>query len=148
MHFPVEIPEHILALALQWGIHPEDIEEFHTRGHGHGGQKINKSTNCVELTHHPTGMTVRHQEHRGLLQNRIEAYVLLIEKIAEHKAKDAHDLHEQQYKATHPEGWARTKDGKEHVLHEKRHQASKKDRRGEDAAATQDPAEGNKQPLP
>ncbi|MBM3228104.1 peptide chain release factor-like protein [Candidatus Peribacteria bacterium] len=146
MHFPVELPDHILALASQWSVRPEDMEEFHTRGRGHGGQKINKSTNCVELTHHPTGLTVRHQEHRGLLQNRIEAYALLIEKIAAYRNQEAHEQHEREYREAHPEGWARTKDGKEHMLHEKRHQAAKKDRRTEGDASPQDPAIGNERP--
>ncbi|MFH1671119.1 MAG: peptide chain release factor-like protein [Patescibacteria group bacterium] len=88
MNFPVDLSQTHLRLAQELSINPEDIEEHHTRGHGHGGQKINKSSNCVELTHHPTSVVVRYQHHRGLHQNREEAYALLIEKIDEHIKKE------------------------------------------------------------
>lgn len=131
MSFPIPLPDHFLALAAHWAIVPTDIDEFHTHGHGHGGQKINKSTNCVELTHRPTGTTVRMQHHRGLLKNRIEGYVLLIQKIAAHKAMEEHEEHERLYREQHPEGWQRSKTGKRRTMDEKRHNADRKKERAE-----------------
>jgi protein subunit release factor B len=46
-----------------------------------GGQKINKVRNCVQLTHIPTGVTVRCQETRSLTSNRAIARKWLDEKV-------------------------------------------------------------------
>jgi len=81
MDFPVELPDKFQALAEELKIDPEDISEAFTRGTGSGGQKINKTSICVELTHVPTGITVRVQKHRQQSANRISAYKLLISKI-------------------------------------------------------------------
>ena len=40
-------------------ISEEDLEENFTRGHGPGGQSINKTTNCCVLKHVPTGVAVK-----------------------------------------------------------------------------------------
>lgn len=88
MQFPVPLPEHLLTLAATLGLKPEDVEEHFTRGSGHGGQKVNKTSSCVELTHRPSGIMVRLQEHREQHRNREAAWVLLIEKLAE-KSKEA-----------------------------------------------------------
>ncbi|MEI8230786.1 MAG: peptide chain release factor-like protein [Candidatus Peregrinibacteria bacterium] len=83
MPFPVPLSQKFLELAAHCGIRSDDIDEFFTHGHGHGGQKINKTESCVELTHKPTGITVRHQHHREQHLNRLEAYELLIQKIGD-----------------------------------------------------------------
>ena len=36
-----------------------ELEEKFVRGFGKGGQKVNKTSNCVELKHLPTGITVK-----------------------------------------------------------------------------------------
>ena len=81
-HFPVELSKQVLALAASAGVDPRDIEEHFTRGGGHGGQKVNKTSNCVELTHRPSRICVRVHRHREQHRNREEAYRDLIEKIA------------------------------------------------------------------
>lgn len=83
MNFPIDLPEPHLKLAAELSIKPEDIEEHFTKGGGPGGQKINKTSSCVELTHLPTGIIVRVQKHRERSANRISAYKLLIDKIEE-----------------------------------------------------------------
>lgn len=40
-------------------ISEDDLEETFTRGHGPGGQSVNKSTNCCVLKHIPTGVAVK-----------------------------------------------------------------------------------------
>ncbi|MBU0766756.1 peptide chain release factor-like protein [Patescibacteria group bacterium] len=122
MNFPVDLHEAHLKLAAELSINPEDIEEHHTRGHGHGGQKINKSSNCVELTHNPTGVIVRYQHHRGLHQNREEAYELLIEKIDEHIRRED-SLRAQANFKIHKQKQRRSRKSKEKMLEEK-HQKS------------------------
>ncbi len=54
-----------------------DLREKFVKGGGPGGQKINKSSNCVQLLHIPTGITVETQRFRELCNNRKEARKLL-----------------------------------------------------------------------
>lgn len=81
MHYPVPLKPHTHEVAQHLHILPDDVRENHTRGHGHGGQKKNKSTNCVELIHVPTGVKVRVDTHRHLSANREAAWELLVEKV-------------------------------------------------------------------
>lgn len=84
MHFPVPLQPSVLHIAQHIALDPNDVNESHTRGRGHGGQKKNKSSNCVELTHKPTGVKVRVDHQRHLSDNREEAWELLIQKVEEH----------------------------------------------------------------
>ncbi|CAJ0846392.1 14239_t:CDS:2, partial [Entrophospora sp. SA101] len=54
-----------------------DLIESFIKGSGNGGQKINKTSNCVNLKHAPTGF----RETRSLNQNRSIARKILIEKL-------------------------------------------------------------------
>ncbi|EDO37676.1 predicted protein, partial [Nematostella vectensis] len=56
----------------------EDIEERFVKGWGKGGQKVNKTNNCVELRHVPTGIC--HQT-RSLTRNRSIARELLLNQL-------------------------------------------------------------------
>lgn len=47
------------ALAEKLSISDNDLEEKFVRGSGPGGQKINKTNNCVELKHKNTGVVIR-----------------------------------------------------------------------------------------
>jgi peptide chain release factor len=78
MQFPVPLPQEFLNKAWQLGVRPEDITMQFIRGSGAGGQKINKTNNCVQLRHWPTETEVRCQEHREQSLNRLAAYKLLI----------------------------------------------------------------------
>jgi hypothetical protein len=51
-------------------LNEEDLEEKFVRGSGAGGQKVNKTSNRVILTHVPTQMRVECQDTRSLQQNR------------------------------------------------------------------------------
>lgn len=98
MRFPVDIKEKYVTIAQEIGLRPEDVEERFASGGGHGGQKINKSQNCVELHHIPTNTDVRYQHHRGLHRNRIEAWQLLILKVQEQAKGDASELGRKKHK--------------------------------------------------
>ena len=52
-------------------------------GSGPGGQKINRSANCVRLQHRPTGLEVRVQETRSQALNRFYARRRLCELLEE-----------------------------------------------------------------
>ncbi|PIA13668.1 hypothetical protein COEREDRAFT_20892, partial [Coemansia reversa NRRL 1564] len=58
-----------------------DIEERHVRGWGNGGQKLNKTSSCVQLLHKPTNTMVVCQDTRSLQQNRKIAYKRLKDKL-------------------------------------------------------------------
>lgn len=71
----------ILGLIRKLGVNLADIDEKFVRGSGHGGQKINKTNNAVQLRHVPTGIMVKYQEFRERSMNRILALRELLKKL-------------------------------------------------------------------
>lgn len=128
MEFPVELPPAMLAKAAVLHIQPEDIEEHFTRGGGPGGQKINKTSSCVELHHVPTGTDVRVQKHREQSKNRISAYKLLILKIEE-KVKGKESAIQQKQFKIRKQKQRRSRKSKEKMLQEKHHRSDIKEQR-------------------
>ncbi|MEP2777502.1 MAG: peptide chain release factor-like protein [Luteolibacter sp.] len=55
------------------GIYPGDLTEKFVRGSGAGGQKINKTSNCVFLKHEPSGIAIKCQIERSREMNRFLA---------------------------------------------------------------------------
>lgn len=55
------------------GIDPADLLEKFVRGSGAGGQKINKTSNCVFLKHPPSGIAIKCQLERSREMNRFLA---------------------------------------------------------------------------
>lgn len=69
-------PEKIAELKIRMeelGIKEEDFVEKFVRGGGKGGQKINKTSNCVYLRHLPSGIGVKCQMDRSRELNRFLA---------------------------------------------------------------------------
>lgn len=126
MDFPVDIGSKFQKIAKSIGLDPIDVEESFTRGGGHGGQKINKSSNCVELRHASTGIDVRYQHHRGLHQNRKEAWELLIIKVEEHVKGKESSLAQKRHKIQ-KQKQRRSRKSKEKMLEEKRQRAEIKE---------------------
>jgi len=58
-----------------------ELDEKFVRGSGNGGQKINTTSNRVQLTHLPTKISVSCQDARDLSTNRKIARKLLIDKL-------------------------------------------------------------------
>jgi protein subunit release factor B len=54
-------------------IQEEDLEETFIRGTGAGGQKINKTSNCVFLKHLPSSIAIKCQMDRSREMNRFLA---------------------------------------------------------------------------
>lgn len=73
--------QEIKNLIADLGIDLKNIEEKFICGGGRGGQKINKSTNSVQLKHLPTGILIKYQKHRERAMNRILALRELLEKL-------------------------------------------------------------------
>lgn len=60
-------------------LYEKDIEEKFVRSSGPGGQKVNKSSSCVHLTHRPSGQAVKMQKSRTQKLNRYYARKRLCE---------------------------------------------------------------------
>jgi len=128
MDFPVELPPKHLAKAQDLNVFPEDIEEQFIRGSGSGGQKINKTSNCVFLRHVPTDIEVKVQRHREQSKNRLSAYKLLIDKIEDH-IKGAESERSQKIFKLRKQKQRRSKRAKEKILEAKKHRSQVKERR-------------------
>lgn len=67
------------------GIDEASLVEKFVTGSGPGGQKINKTSNCVHLVHPPTGLEVQCQESRHRSVNRFLARLRLCDRIEENR---------------------------------------------------------------
>jgi protein subunit release factor B len=81
----------IKELMSEASVFEEDIEESFILGGGPGGQKTNKTSNVVRLSHEPSGVQVRCGENRSRETNRWLARRMLAEIVLEreHKRKSA-----------------------------------------------------------
>ncbi len=64
-------------------IREEDLTESFIRGSGSGGQKINKTSSCVQLRHAPSGIEIKCQSSRLQSSNRFFARRDLCDKLEE-----------------------------------------------------------------
>ena len=77
-------PEKLTALEQRMaslGITEADLLEKFVRGSGAGGQKINKTSNCVFLKHLPSGVCIKCQMDRSRELNRFLARRELCEQL-------------------------------------------------------------------
>jgi protein subunit release factor B len=65
----------------QLGVREEEFRETFTRSSGPGGQKVNKTSSCVQIVHLPTGLSVKCQQERSQALNRFLARRLLLDRI-------------------------------------------------------------------
>ena len=83
--------EAIRKLMAEASVYEDDLEESFIMGGGPGGQKTNKTSSVVRLSHGPSGVAVKVGESRNREDNRWLARRMLAETILdnEHKRKSA-----------------------------------------------------------
>ena len=86
-----ETIEKIKKLMEEASVYEDDLEESFILGGGPGGQKTNKTSSVVRLSHEPSGVAVKVGESRSREDNRWLARRMLAETILdnEHKRKSA-----------------------------------------------------------
>ncbi|HMP73668.1 MAG TPA: peptide chain release factor-like protein [Kiritimatiellia bacterium] len=107
------------------GIREEDLEESFIRGSGSGGQKINKTSSCVQLIHRPSGVEVKCQRERSQAMNRFFARRELCEKL-EAIEEGRKSARQQEAEKIRRQKRRRSRRQKARMVEEKRKQGDKK----------------------
>ena len=111
------------------GINEADIDEHFIRGSGKGGQKINKTSSCVQLIHRPSGIEIRCQQTRSQADNRYWARRELCERIEE-KTLGEQSAKQQAIEKIRRQKRRRSRRAKARMLDDKTKQGEKKRLRG------------------
>ena len=123
-----ETIEKIKALMAEASVFEEDLEESFIMGGGPGGQKTNKTSSVVRLSHEPSGVAVKVGESRSREDNRWLARRMLAETILEREHKRKSDARQKAEKIRRQKR-RRSRRQKQKMLADKHAQSEKKERR-------------------
>ena len=98
----------------------KDMKESFIRSAGPGGQNVNKVSSCVQLTHKPSGISVKYDKERSQALNRLGARELLLNKF-EHVLERERRQRLYEIEKERRQKRKRTKKSKEAVLAQKQH---------------------------
>jgi len=121
----VKKEENLYREMKRFKIYEKDIQEKFIRSSGRGGQKINKTSNCVYLKHTPTDIEVKCSKDRSRSLNRFTARKRLVEKI-EKLILGKEASKEKEFQKIRRQKRRRSKKAKEKILQNKHKQAQKK----------------------
>jgi protein subunit release factor B len=111
------------------GILEQDLDEHFIRGSGSGGQKINKTSSCVQLVHRPSATEIRCQKTRSQADNRYWARHELCERIEEQLLGEQ-SAKQQAFEKVRRQKRRRSRRAKAKMLDGKSKQGNKKKLRG------------------
>lgn len=114
---------------LKLGIGENDLLEEFIRGSGAGGQKINKTSSCVQLTCLKNGWVIRCQESRSRELNRFIARRKLLERLEDEKL-GKESARNQKIHKIRAQKRRRSRRAKDKMLDEKKHRGGIKKSRG------------------
>jgi protein subunit release factor B len=119
----------LLERMASLGVVESDLRETFVRSSGPGGQKVNKTSSCVQLVHIPTGLSVKCQRERSQAINRFLARRLLLDRI-EKLQKGVVEAEKDRAEKIRRQKRKRSKRAKEKMLEGKHRQSEKKGLRG------------------
>ncbi len=67
----------------EFALDPRDVQIDTFRSSGAGGQKVNKTSSAIRVTHLPTGMVVECQDERSQYKNKARALSILASRLAQ-----------------------------------------------------------------
>lgn len=120
--------EEVNLRLAKMGVTEANLREDFIKGSGSGGQKINKTSSCVQLFHAPSGIAVRCQESRSRELNRFLARRILAEKLEQLIFKKESAKEKLIYKIR-AQKKKRSRRAKEKILQGKKHHAEIKSSR-------------------
>lgn len=118
----------LAARMAALGIREADIEERFILGSGSGGQKINKTSSCVQLSHRLSGIEVKCQQARSREVNRFLARRDLCDRLEE-RTLGAQSRRRQEQEKIRRQKRRRSRRQKERMLRDKKMVSLKKTHR-------------------
>ena len=123
------VSEELLLRMRRAKIYERDLIERFIRGSGPGGQKVNKTSSCVQLRHIISGIDVKCQESRSLMVNRIQARNLMCSILEDRERKQKEQRKSELEKIRRKNRQPSKRQKKLNVINKRKHGIKKRMRR-------------------
>ncbi|NCG26355.1 MAG: peptide chain release factor-like protein [Verrucomicrobiales bacterium] len=123
------VSEELLLRMRRAKIYERDLIERVIRGSGPGGQKVNKTSSCVQLRHIISGIDVKCQESRSLMVNRIQARNLMCSILEDRERKQKEQRKSELEKIRRKNRQPSKRQKKLNVINKRKHGIKKRMRR-------------------